>query len=454
MLRTLMTALLGVGAVVFLAFVAIPQEYAGEEMLGKYTYDDFEDPEMCGQCHVEIYEQWRQGMHSQAYTHHWDEIEYFKLAVPHAEKEPKVAGVKAGCNGCHSPMAFMAGDIVPPAPEKGSRANEGVSCTVCHTIKGWRAEGPYPYNFSFIPEPGNTYRANREGAKSPEHITVKSDLHGTAEFCGNCHNEKSPWDVWVKSTQKEWAEGPYKTQGVPCQECHMPPGPGLSASMGEERPDVRQHMLHGAHDTGKLVGSVEMRLTPDAREIVQGDPVRLTLVLHNAKAGHFIPSGSAEERQLWVRVEAMDSTGKTYHLPVDKKGFAGEEHTITSNEPAYFDIGEIMDIPDFKGLERDALPEGDRIFALPYFDPKGRRTICQWNTASLGLDYRLGPRETKLEYYTWEIPFELKPGPVTVTATISYRRLVKSVADFLEVPADETEIVVVNTAKTTFTVIE
>ena len=88
-------------ALALLAFLALQEEYAGDEMLGKYRYDDFKKPGVCKQCHVEIYQQWRQSMMSQAYTHHWDEIEYFKLAVPHAEKEPKVAGVKAGCNGCH-----------------------------------------------------------------------------------------------------------------------------------------------------------------------------------------------------------------------------------------------------------------------------------------------------------------------------------------------------------------
>ena len=59
-------------------------------------------------------------------------------------------------------------------------------------------------------------------------------------------------------------------------------------------------------------------------------------------------------------------------------------------------------IRDFNGLPRDALPyEGDRVFRLPYFDPQGRMTIAQWNTASLGTDYRIGPRETKIETYTW-----------------------------------------------------
>ena len=180
----------------------------------------------------------------------------------------------------------------------------------------------------------------------------------------------------------------------------------------------------------------------------------MTLVLFNGKCGHKVPSGSAEERQLWVRVEAIDEDGNVYHLPVDRKGFEGEEQTITSNEPAYFDIGEIKEIAGFAGLERDALPEGDRIFALPYFDPKGRRTICQWNTASQGVDYRIGPRETKVETYTWEVPFEVKPGKVKVRAVLSYRRLVKSVADFLNVPPDETEIVEISTAETIFTLID
>lgn len=41
--------------------------------------------------------------------------------------------------------------------------------------------------------------------------------------------------------------------------------------------------------------------------------------------------------------------------------------------------------------QRDGIPVGDRIFRKPYFDPQGRMTIQQWNTASQGVDYRLGP---------------------------------------------------------------
>ena len=57
--------------------------------------------------------------------------------------------------------------------------------------------------------------------------------------------------------------------------------------------------------------------------------------------------------------------GTVYHLPVDKKGFPGEEFTIAANTLAYQDMGIPLNIPDFKGIQRDGIPVGDRIFRLP-----------------------------------------------------------------------------------------
>ena len=156
---------------------------------------------------------------------------------------------------------------------------------------------------------------------------------------------------------------------------------------------------------------------------------------------------------MWLHVEAVDTKGKIYHLPVDKKGFEGEEYTIASDERAYLDLGYVIGLPgDFKGLPREDVPVGDRIFRMPYFDPEGRMTICQWNTASLGTDYRIGPRETKIEKFTWKLPDNIPEGKVTVKASVYYRKLVKPVGDFLKVPEDETEQILINTAETSFEV--
>ena len=451
---TLVLIIFMVAAAVSLGFITSASlQKAGDEALGTRKYSDYQTPTFCGtQCHNDIYQQWKQAMMSQAYTHHWDEIEYFKLAVPQAEKDPVVAGVKAGCNGCHTPIAFLAGDVPPPLPAKGSRANESVSCEVCHTVTGFA--GDTPFNFNWISEPGKNKYGPREGKLSPEHIMVKSEFLSTAEFCGTCHNEKSPYGVWVKSTHLEWKEGPYAKQGVKCHDCHMTYAPGKSASMGNVYPDVRQHLFHGAHDPGKVRGTIELRVHPDVNEAAPGDKVRFTIVLFNQKTGHKFPTGSVEDRIVWMHVEAVDAKGNVYHLPVDKKGFPGEEYTIAADTLAYQDMGLALGDPNFKGVQRDGVPVGDRIFRMAYFDPQGRMTIQQWNTKSQGVDYRIGPRETKIETCTFQLPDNLPPGPLTVTAVLNYQKLVKPVADFLGVPPEESEIIEVNRHSTTIKIVD
>ena len=428
------------------------EKKAGEEALGSRAYADYQKPQYCGtSCHVDFYQQWVQAMMSQAYTHHWDEIEYFKLAVPHAEKDPKVAGVKAGCNGCHAPIAFLAGDVPPPKPEEKSRANESVSCDLCHTVTGFK--GDTPFNFNYISEPGNVKYGPRDGVVSPAHETRRSDFIQTPEFCGTCHNEKDPYGVWVKSTHLEWKEGPYAREGVRCQDCHMTKARGKVASTAPQVDDAWQHLFHGAHDPGKVRGTIEVRIHPDIREAEPGERIRFTVALFNQKTGHKFPTGSAEERLVWLHVEATDAKGRTYHLPVDRKGFEGEDFTIAANTLAYQDMGIPLNLPDFKGIQRDGVPEGDRIFRLPYLDPQGRMTIMQWNTASQGPDYRIGPRETKLETYTWSLPDALEPGPMRVTASLYYQKLPLPIVEFLGVPKEEAEAIEVNHHTTLLTIL-
>jgi hypothetical protein len=441
-------------AILILLALATAAPPPARSTTGAIPYDRFEEPELCAECHTDIARQYEQAMMSKSFTHPWDEIEYFELALPHSEMEPKVAGIKAGCIGCHAPLAFLAGDIPPKRPSEGTRANEGVSCEVCHTMVGF--EGEVPFNFNYIHRPGEVKQGPRGADPGMGHDAVRNPFLKTAEFCGVCHNEKDPWGLWVKATHLEWQNGPHGRAGIVCQECHMPPAAGTSVpDGGATYPDVRQHLFHGAHDAGKLRGSVEIRMHADVDRAKPGDPVTITAVVINAKAGHMIPTGSAEERVVWLDVVAVDAKGAAHHLPVDPKGFPEEEYTIASSKAmAYQDIGEIMGIEDFGGLARDgSVPDGDRIFRLPYLDPKGRMTVAQWNTARFAVDYRLPPLQAITETFTWQLPDDIPVGPVTVTATIWYSRLVDSVAKFLHVPEAEYRPVEVNSQQTTFEVV-
>ncbi|MDD5705487.1 MAG: hypothetical protein PHR35_06145, partial [Kiritimatiellae bacterium] len=69
-----------------------------------------------------------------------------------------------------------------------------------------------------------------------------------------------------------------------------------------------------------------------------------------------------------------------------------------------------------------------------------------------GPDYRIGPRETIIETFSWPLPADIALGPVTVTATLNYQLLVEPVARYLNVPSEEYRTTIINAATTTFAV--
>jgi len=93
-------------------------------------------------------------------------------------------------------------------------------------------------------------------------------------------------------------------------------------------------------------------------------------------------------------------------------------------------MGVPLNIPDFKEVQWDGIPAGNRIFRMAYFDPEGRMTIMQWNTAKQGVDYRIGPRGVKVGNFIFRLPFDISPGEMKVIAQLNYQLLVKPVADF------------------------
>ena len=65
-----------------------------------------------------------------------------------------------------------------------------------------------------------------------------------------------------------------------------------------------------------------------------------------------------------------------------------------------------------------------------------------------------GPRETKLETYTWTVPDNAAPGPLKVRAILNYQKLPMPIVEFLGVPKEEAEVIEVNSHETTVTVLQ
>ena len=121
----------------------------------------------------------------------------------------------------------------------------------------------------------------------------------------------------------------------------------------------------------RCAGVIELRVHPDIREAEPGDKVKFTIALFNQKTGHKFPSGSVEDRIVWMHVEAVDAAGKVYHLAVDKKGFAGEEYTIGSDVLAYQDMGIALGDPNSRACSATASRSATASSACPISIPRG-----------------------------------------------------------------------------------
>lgn len=397
-----------------------------------HPYESFDSSKKCASCHIELYNQYQRSAMAKSQILPWDQAEYFKLALPNTRIEPKVAVVEAGCINCHAPLAFLAGDIPPPPAGKADPKADGVPCDLCHTMTGFKGE--VPANGNFVVNPGEVKYGPRKDIKSLYHKSEYSDFIKKAELCGTCHDETSPYGAWVKETYREWKNSPYSKANILCSNCHEPPSPGKSSMMGEERGDIAQHLFLGSYSQTWMNGAATVSLYPSTLEIVPGETMRIQVSITNHRAGHMIPTGSTEERQLWLHLEAKDSKGKIYHI---KAAFAPgdsleKSYSVTTNKLAYKDLGYMMVIKDFKGIQRDALPEGDRLFRKVFLNPHGEETVAQWYAANTDVfDNRLKPFEACIENYEWKVPSDVAMGELTITADLNYRRLPQSVADLV-----------------------
>ncbi len=423
-------------AVVFMSggMLCSAEEAAPRAEKGSHKYDAYEPSERCALCHKQISMQYQQSAMAKAQVLAWDQAEYFQLALPQTRIEPKVAPVEAGCINCHAPQAFLAGDVPPPVAGKADPKADGVSCDMCHSIVGFG--GDSPVNGNFAVKPGKVKHGSRTDAKPMGHEAQYSAFYRDAKLCGTCHDETSPYGAYVKETYREWSSGPYAKGNILCLNCHVPPASGKAAATGKERPDVAQHLFQGAYSPAMLNGAAMLYLYPLNKNVRAGNSLDIMVVVTNSRAGHSIPTGSTEERQLWLRLEMRDAQGKTYHIPASlASGDTAENgYSLTSNKPSYFDLGDMMGLKGFKGIARDALPEGDRLFRKVFLNPRGEETIAQWYAARTDVfDNRLKPMEAVVEQYVWTVPAEIVKGKATITATLNYRRLPQSVADLVKI---------------------
>ncbi|HEY5764592.1 MAG TPA: multiheme c-type cytochrome [Candidatus Deferrimicrobiaceae bacterium] len=414
-------------AAVFAAMV-LPSPARAVMSLG----NDFNDPEKCAACHTEIFRQWEGSMHSLAAS---DVIfrRFYEMVV----EEAGPSAVEF-CMKCHSPVGVFRKQVPPATGEQLDEiAMRGVFCDFCHTVTP-TGIGNAAFDTTF----STTKRGPFDDAVSPAHGTKTDERYRRSEFCGMCHNVTHPLSGRpIERTYEEWKESPYNT-GDPdtsthCQDCHMrqTPGnpgtgatekrdnPGKAAIMGPERPHIWTHYFVGgnalypdAPNADRRRAMVEERLRHAASvEIFPGDlpgerggiatfRVRVT----NVGAGHKLPTGLSEVREIWLDVTATDASGKV----LLRSGEIGKTGMIDPGAAIF---------KTFLGIGRSDVKLSCCFFAIV----EGRKIL---SAERITRDRRILPKGYDEEKYAVPVP-EGTRFPIRVEAKLFYRSMSQAFAD-------------------------
>jgi len=249
----------------------------------------FESSATCKECHEDIYRNWRNSLHALAFTN-----PIFQTAYNKAYRETKGEARKY-CLGCHAPTVRITGDYDAELPITA----EGVTCDFCHTVTKIDLETP---GSPFVSSPGDVKRSVLRQAESPHHKTEYSSDFASSKLCAGCHSFKNRHGVAVGDTYKEWENSEFAKEGKQCQDCHMQQIAGRTAIEGG-RDKIHDHSL--SHNLASMREAVKLQFMETKST---GSRFSAQVEIHNAKAGHNIPTGTPE-RHLVLEVQTKDRGG-------------------------------------------------------------------------------------------------------------------------------------------------
>src|SRR5579859_1032215 len=220
----------------------------------------------CAKCHTDIRKQWRESAHANSFR------EPFYLRNVELLNNTKGIESSRHCEGCHNPVALFSGALTTGSKLERPFDEEGVTCTVCHSIQKVQSTsgtGSYVMGIPavLIKDDGTAVRGpvseNDILTNLDQHKrAVMKDFYRTSEFCSVCHKAAVPkalnsyrwlraftvYDEWQESSWSKQSLAPFYTKPVArtCQSCHMMPETAPSDYAGENG-NVKSHRWLGAN---------------------------------------------------------------------------------------------------------------------------------------------------------------------------------------------------------------
>jgi tetratricopeptide (TPR) repeat protein len=423
----------------------------------------FPTAQYCGHCHQEAYHQWRESVHSNSFRAPW----YLKNV--NALIDEKGVQFSRHCEGCHNPVALLSGDLSQGMPKKRPFEQEGLSCSVCHSIQSTDPTGTGSYVMGvpavLVDEAGAPITGPVSDAEILAHLdrhskAVMRPLYKTAEFCAACHKAAIPRTLddykWLRaiSLYDEWQAASFTKQSpLPfyrkdsvstCQTCHM----------------VREPLPAGAVDPGAKDGKLVSHRWPGGNTLI---PQFYKFDEQAKKVADFLKNASDGKGVFNVDIfalekESAEATPKDTVLvaPLGLTAYSiapgetlvadvviqnkGIGHSFIPEQRDFYEAWVDFTVKDAAGK---TLSESGFIQPDGYLDPsahsftnrlvnvKGELNDLHqiWHNRVLAYNNAFQSGRSQLVRYRFRLPKDVS-GQVSLTATVRYRRFNQHFIDY------------------------
>lgn len=386
----------------------------------------------CAGCHEGTHAEWSESAHRNAFRE-----PFYQANVEHLIRDRDIA-VTRHCESCHNPAALFSGALSKNSKAARPFDDEGVSCSVCHSIRSVTTEGIGSYT---IEPPALLERADgtRVREATDEEIMLDLESHSrammrpllkTSEFCAACHKSAIVPELngrkWFRtfSVYDEWQQSAFSQQTVQplnarpykdCRSCHMAQSgetgyashrwaggnTAIPAHYGwDKQVKATADLLKSGVVTVDIFGlNYESGGRPrtaapimEGAALAPGSTVSFDVVVANKGVGHAFPAELRDMFEAWLEFEAKDAAGKV----LLHSGAVRADGTLEWEAHAY------------RAVPIDGAGQ-----------PVTRHDI--WNTRVGGIDRFIPAGRADLGRFRFTVP-ENARGPVTVTARLNYRR--------------------------------
>jgi Flp pilus assembly protein TadD len=421
--------------------------------------EQFFSAKRCLGCHQDTHAAWSESLHRNAARE-----PFYRES---ADILLRTRGIEftRHCESCHTPIALFSGALSKDSSRQQAPFtqldDEGVTCTICHSITGARLNGTGSFT---IRRPALLAREDGTpifGNFTDEQILADIPAHKRAvmrpllrqpEFCATCHKVDAPpelngykhirgfsaYDEWQQSGASLESVSPYyrSEQRVDCRGCHMPKIESLNDRAAKQGV-IASHQWLGANTAAPLfygqtkqvqrieeflgsqvisadifalkresTGETIPEVTTGRQLALRpGEEITAEVVVANRKAAHSFAPEVRDLYEIWVAFEAVDDQGRA----LMHSGFIKPDGMLDDSAHVYKAI--LLD-EESKPITRHQI----------------------WLTNVVGYNNAIPAGRSDIARFRFRLPQDWKPEaarPIILKATVNYRRFTQEYTNYV-----------------------